>query len=227
MPSFAIHSFFRCLNVDHRTHDNVDRLCDRAETSYFSFLLFKGRGFHQPVAVQLWAAAFGCVAIAAVLGGTCHGFPQVLGEEAIGTLWQLLLYVLSFASCLMLSSSLKSSIPRRWQTWGWLLVGSKSFIYLSWMGTRPSTQDAFTYGVVDYLSAMLIVFVLEARATLYLNTAGARWILLGILISAVAIALQTSGVKFAEYFNHNDLYHLVQMVAFYYFYQGATLTKDQ
>jgi hypothetical protein len=198
-----------------------------AETSYFSLLLFRIGHFRQQVSIQLWAAAFCCVAIAAGLGGTCHGFLLSLGNDTVVTLWHLMLYVLGFASCFMLLSNCKSVLPRRWQLWGWLLVGSKSSIYLSWMAVHPVTQNAFAYGVVDYLSAMLLVLILQIAAAFYPNSKGAIWIISGILISGVAIALQASGLTLSAHFNHNDLYHLVQMVALYGFYRGATLTKDR
>jgi hypothetical protein len=33
------------------------------------------------------------------------------------------------------------------------------------------------------------------------------------------------GVGVTEHFNHNDLYHLVQMVALYFFYRGACVLR--
>lgn len=39
----------------------------------------------QQYSIGLWAIAFACVALAAALGGTCHGFTQVL--QAYGMAW--------------------------------------------------------------------------------------------------------------------------------------------
>ena len=33
--------------------------------------------------------------------------------------------------------------------------------------------------------------------------------------------MQQSGWSLAEHFNHNDLYHVIQMVGLYCFYRGA------
>ncbi|HEY9640878.1 MAG TPA: hypothetical protein V6C57_10370 [Coleofasciculaceae cyanobacterium] len=198
-----------------------------AETAYFSVVLLRVGHYRQQVSMQLWSAAFCCVAIAALLGGTCHGFLLGLENATVLLLWHLMLNLLGLASCFMLLSSCKSVLPRRWQLWAWLLVGSKSFIYLSWMAVRPNTQDAFAYGVIDYFSAMLLVLILQAGAAVYSNSKGAIWIIFGIVTSGVAIALQASSLSLFQHFNHNDLYHLVQMVALYGFYRGATLTKDR
>ncbi len=38
---------------------------------------------------------------------------------------------------------------------------------------------------------------------------------------------QRSGMALAEWFNHNDLYHLIQLIALYLFYRGARLLQDR
>ena len=47
------------------------------------------------------------------------------------------------------------------------------------------------------------------------------WIVGGILLSFVGAAIQQSGVSLHQHFNHNDLFHVVQMVAFYLLYRGG------
>lgn len=195
------------------------------ETSGFSILLFKLGQFRQQTAIKFWAAAFGNVAIAAALGGTCHGFARLLKGSVLALLWKIMLLALSLAGCFMLLATLKSSLPRRWQRWGNGLVGIKFFAYLGWTILHPSLDDAFVYGVVDYLSAMLWVLLLEISAVFHFRRS--LWIIAGILMSGVAIAFQTSGVVLFKYFNHNDLYHLIQMIALYWFYRGARLLKDR
>ncbi len=195
------------------------------QTSGFSVLLLKLGQFRQQSAVQFWAAAFGSVAVAAVLGGTCHGFTQTFAPSTLALLWKIMLLALSLAGCFMLFATLKSSLSRHWQRWGSILVGIKLSVYLSWAVVHPSLDDAFVYGVVDYLSAMLWVLLLELRAVFH--SARSLWIIAGVLMSGVAIAFQTSGVVLFKYFTYNDIYHLIQMIALYWFYQGARLLKDR
>ena len=195
------------------------------QTSGFSVLLLKLGQFRQQSAVQFWAAAFGSVAVAAVLGGTCHGFTQIFAPSTLALLWKIMLLALSLAGCFMLFATLKSSLSRHWQRWGSVLVGIKLSVYLSWTVAHPSLENAFVYGVVDYLAAMLWVLLLELRAVFH--STRSLWIIAGILMSGVAIAFQTSGVVLFEYFNYNDIYHLIQMIALYWFYRGARLLKDR
>lgn len=41
----------------------------------------------------------------------------------------------------------------------------------------------------------------------------AGWLLAGYGVSIMAAFIQMSGLRFFEHFNHNDLYHLVQLIA--------------
>ena len=50
---------------------------------------------------------------------------------------------------------------------------------------------------------------------------GARWLIRGIGVTLVGLGIQQSGWSLAEHFNHNDLYHLIQMAGLYCFYRGA------
>jgi hypothetical protein len=43
----------------------------------------------------------------------------------------------------------------------------------------------------------------------------------GILLSFVGAAIQQSGFSLHQHFNHNDLFHIVQMGAFYLLYRGG------
>ncbi|MBI4781377.1 MAG: hypothetical protein HY785_08615 [Oscillatoriophycideae cyanobacterium NC_groundwater_1537_Pr4_S-0.65um_50_18] len=199
------------------------------QSSGFGILLFRLGRRRQQMAIQLWAIAFGSVAIAALLGGSCHGFALLIEFSTLLLLWKLMLFALSLAGNFMLFAAIKSRLPRRWQAWAGGLVGVKLLAYLSWIVLNPSPEDAFVYGVVDYLSAMLLVLLLELRVALPARSrsCGSGWIIAGILISGVAIAVQTSGLVLFRYLSSNDLYHLVQMIALYGFYRGAKLLKDR
>ncbi len=52
---------------------------------------------------------------------------------------------------------------------------------------------------------------------------GVSWLRKGIVVSAVGILLMVNKVSLHQHFNHNDVYHVVQMVGLYFFYRGAVL----
>jgi len=58
------------------------------------------------------------------------------------------------------------------------------------------------------------------------KSSSARWIVGGVVVSAIAIAVVASGFS-PGFLTHNDLYHLIQMVALYSFYRGVQLFGDR
>ena len=55
---------------------------------------------------------------------------------------------------------------------------------------------------------------------------GSRDILIGVGVSIAAAAVQASGFELHRHFNHNDLYHVMQIAAMAAFYRGARKLSD-
>lgn len=185
----------------------------------FACSLFRKGSLQKRLAISLWSVAFGWVGLAAALGGTCHGFTFYLTDAIVKLLWYGMLYSLSFASFFMLAATVISTLPWRFQ--GWFLAGAaiKSWIYLS----QAMIHHHFTYAIADYLSAMIVVLLLETGAMYHKqNLKSAKWIVAGIMVSGIAISIQAVQLTIAA-FTPNDLYHLVQIVALYLLYRGASL----
>jgi len=199
-------------------------------------ILLGQRQRHTRAAMGWWVAAFGLVGVAATLGGTCHGFTYYLSNTVIRSLWTVMLFTLSFASFCMLVATVISTLPRQLQRW--FLTGAtiKSGIYLAW----ATIHDHFVYAIVDYLSAMLIVLLLQGwtliriwmrhrqlplKQTSSQNSNQALkvaiWMVAGVLLSGLAVGIQGLQLTIAA-FNSNDLYHLVQIVALFLLYRGAS-----
>jgi len=58
------------------------------------------------------------------------------------------------------------------------------------------------------------------------RSTGHKWLKAGLAVSAVGVLIQRIGIGFHEHFNHNDIYHLVQMVGIYFFFLGALYLHD-
>ena len=56
--------------------------------------------------------------------------------------------------------------------------------------------------------------------------AGHRWLKRGLYVTLAGLAIQQSGWDLHTHFNHNDLYHVVQMAGLYWLYRGARLLND-
>jgi acyl-coenzyme A thioesterase PaaI-like protein len=95
----------------------------------------------------------------------------------------------------------------------------KSWVYLS----QSIVHHHFIYAIADYLAAMIVVLLLEVKVMgQKQGLQSGQWIVAGIAVSALAIGVQAVQLTIAV-LTPNDLYHLVQMIALYLFYRGASL----
>jgi len=124
--------------------------------------------------VGLWVLAFLVAALAALAGGTSHGFRLYLGEANWIIVWTVTVWSIGAGSVLMLIAGLRSAL-------------------------RPETDNQRDRKV------------------------GVGWFWKGIFASAIGIALMKAKVSFHQHFNHNDLYHVIQMLGLWCFYRGAAL----
>ena len=130
----------------------------------FAVLSFRSGSSHH--AVSVWFMAFTTGAIAALLGGTFHGFRVQLGARGKGV-WEFTLILIGASAAFMIAGALVSSI---------------------------------SHGELESV----------------------KWIRRGLIVSAVGFAIQKIGWGFHQHFNHNDIYHLIQIVGFWCLYQGAS-----
>ena len=72
---------------------------------------------------KLWGLAFLFAAVAALLGGTYHGFSVYLGEFLHPALWNSTVYFIGLASGLMISGALTASLNRQDESVRWFLSG--------------------------------------------------------------------------------------------------------
>ncbi len=178
---------------------------------------------HQQISMWLWAGAFLTTALASLTGGTYHGFSLLLGDSGKTILWKGTVYSIGLTSFLMLSGTILASVPRAVGRW---LLGAAVLqlaVYAVWM----LTHDDFLYVIYDYAPAMVAVLVLQGFAARTRRDPSARWIIAGVLVSFGAAGIQQSGFDIHQHFNHNDLYHIIQMGAVYLLYRGACLLRDR
>ncbi|HUP49516.1 MAG TPA: hypothetical protein VNA04_12075 [Thermoanaerobaculia bacterium] len=150
-----------------------------------------------------WALAFFATAAAAVLGGTYHG-------TAWQPLWKPTVYAVGVASLFLLAG-----LGRPFAIFGI----AKFFLYGLWM----AVHDDFVYVIADYGLTLLVVGG-HALVTWGRRRASfAPWLLGSIAVSLVAAAVQQSGFALHRHFNHNDLYHLIQIVALWLLHRGGLL----
>ncbi|HJS76214.1 MAG TPA: hypothetical protein VJ778_02290 [Burkholderiales bacterium] len=156
-----------------------------------------------------WALAFAAVALAAFLGGTWHGFLQ--GK----LVWKATLLAAGGASFAMLAGSAFAVLSGTPRAVVLALASAKFLVYAAVMLTR----DEFLFVAID----SGIAFTLVAALHLWRWNA---WIVAGVAVSVLGALVQASGLAPHRHFNHNDLYHVIQVAAMLLLYRGARRLTD-
>ena len=173
-------------------------------------------------AVWLWALAFAATACGSFTGGTYHGFTTVLPAAMAAAIWTLTTIVVGFAACLLLSAALIATVRPRARRWLLFVVWAQFAAYAIWM----LWHDAFVNVIVEYGAAMLMTLVLQIATPGMRRAPSTPWIVAGVGVTIVAAAVQQSGFDLHKNLNHNDLQHLVQMVAVSLLYKGGMKLRD-
>lgn len=168
--------------------------------AYAAIVLFR----HPQASRRLWALAFAALAAGAFLGGTWHGLVQSR------LLWKATVLSVGVASFGMVAGSAYAVFSARRRTLVVTAALAKLLVYSGWM----LFHDQFIYVVIDTAIAFIVVAALHLW----------KWngpILAGVALSVVAGLVQASGFTLHEHFNHNDLYHAIQIVAVVLLHHGA------
>jgi len=185
---------------------------------FFIFLALEARSQRS---IWLWNVAFLMVAVGAFAGGTRHGFKEFIGEKGRTITIKLTVYSIGVASLTMLAGTVYSSVGPTVGVWI-IGLGVIQFIgYAIWM----VKHDKFIFVIVDYVPAMLAVLVLAIVAWIA-AAAFAPWLVAGIVLTFVGAGIQAAKIAPSEKFNHNDLYHVVQMGAMTMLFLGVRLMAD-
>ena len=166
---------------------------------------------------RLWAYAFFAMAAGALFGGTAHGFVDWLDAGRHAAVWKATTYSIGLASFFLLAATAAGVLPCKLSRMLMIAAAVKLAIYLWWMGSH----DEFKYVIYDYGPSMLVVLAAHLRAWRAIGVKWARWIVAGVVVSFAGAGVQMSGFALHQHFNHNDLYHVVQMVGLWLFWRGA------
>ena len=171
---------------------------------------------------RLWAAALVMTAVAAFLGGTYHGFIQWLPGAYGRALWKATLLATGIGSACLLAAAVTAATAGALQRALVTVVVVKLLVYV-W---TIATKDQFVLVIADYGTALLAV----ALAAWFIRPSGltpaAWWITAGVAVAVVAGVIQWAHLAPHVHFNHNDLFHVVQMASLYLLYRGGLLLRD-
>ena len=164
-----------------------------------------------PPKVTVWILVLALLAVASVLGAVAHGFE--LSADAMYLLWQPLFLSLGLVVALFVVAAAYDGLgpePARRLLIPALVVGATFYLVtLLFPGT-------FLVFVLYEALAMLVALGLYLRLALRTGEPWTWLMVLGIGLNIVAAAIQATGsvrLNIGVPFDHNGVFHLVQMVA--------------
>lgn len=200
-------------------HEPATLLTDLLLAAVAAFLAFR-LGRANGSAQQWFKIALNLSAVSAAVGGTFHGFGPNVSPALAATWWKATLLTLHLVSAAMAMSLVyEVAADRRKSVW----IGLAALKFVAFAAMTITKPD-FLVAIADYGSSMLGWFV----AAWVRPFPWRRAMIAGIGLSIVAAVIQQLRLAPFPWFNHNDLYHVVQAVAFVAFYRAARhLTPDQ
>lgn len=159
---------------------------------------------------RMWALAFLFIGAGSLFGGSYHGFAPILIPLASLSLWKATVFSIGLASFFLVAGS-----GRRMAVVAIVML----VVYMGWM----ITHNDFVYVIVDYGLSLLLVGIVQ----LVSRGPSTRWVIGSIVVSVIGALVQQSGFALHRHFNHNDLYHVIQLVALWLLYRGGMLFQPQ
>lgn len=168
-----------------------------------------------PLARRWFARTLLLSALSAFVGGSYHGLAPNFAADIAAIWWRAVLIVLSFVSAALALSWMHEIAPPIHHRWVRLVIVLKLVVFVMIALIKP----AFLIAIADYGIALMAWLV----AALLLRRPWRGWMLTAIGLSAAAAAIKQLRFSPSPHFNHNDLFHVVQGVAFIAFYRAGRL----
>ncbi len=180
---------------------------------------------------QYWAMTFLFLGLGSFLGGVSHGFAYLKAEHTLMiATWPFTVLSIAMASFyLFLATSLEYFPSVR--KWLFILGYLKLMAFMLLMFGYPKEyfgefqNVSFSLVILDYAPVMLWLLTMNMWEFIKKKSKPAKIMITGILLSVIGTGIQMSGFGFHKHFNHNDIYHVIQMAAIYLMFKSVTLKK--
>jgi hypothetical protein len=157
---------------------------------------------------RLWSLAFLGTAAGAFFGGTYHGFAAEMTPFAAAMLWKAAIFSIALASFFLLAGCGRAFA---------VIAVLKLIVTMSWM----IGHDQFVWVILDYGITLLILGGAQIAGWFRHRLPSAPWALGSVALSVAGALVQQAQINLHAYFNHNDLYHVIQLVALWMLYRAG------
>ncbi|MCK5439839.1 MAG: hypothetical protein KAI97_07830 [Gemmatimonadetes bacterium] len=170
-----------------------------------------------------WAIGFFAIALAALTGGTVHGFRGLLGPGWEAVLWKVSLLAVGGFAFAAVMTAIASGASRRWRRLLASIVVVALVGYVAWVAGHPE----FRYASAASAVGLGWLLVQQTIGWIHNRIPSAPWIATGVVAAAIGAVIQQAGLAPHARFNHNDVFHMIQIGSGYLFYRGGLLFTDR
>jgi hypothetical protein len=164
---------------------------------------------------------FYMVALTALAGAVYHTiFPE--HEVVRDFIWKLTMLGVGFSVYTMLMGTLYYILP--FDTVQMLKLGVTAiiFAFTIWIYFDSDFMNAIKL----YLPSALFIIAVMLYGWLSKGDTGALWIMCGFLITLGGAFFVVTKFGFHQHFNHNDIFHIIQIVGMVFIYRGTMLITN-
>ncbi len=180
-------------------------------------------GFSPPLSRRLWAASFFVLAVAALVGGTWHGIPPDVLPSLRHYLWSITYVGIGLADLLILAGATRAALPLSGLRVAALVLLTGRF--LVYTALILAERDFRLVGY-DYAGTLLLLVAFGLQLTRRSERAGG-FVLVGVLVSFAGGLIQALHLGLHSQFNHNDLFHVIQMAGIWVLSRAGLLLRDR
>ncbi len=210
------------MNITEPATFATDLLISGFSCFFLLQLIRKYRDAHS-LSVLFWALGFCSLAISALMGAIFHGSGYWFEQSLRDAIWMVTLVTMIAMSAFILSAVAFNALEGRYKTVALSLIIVKAVVVLIWI----LNDTRFVVAICDYGSSMACIAVMAILRLRGSWKKPGRWILSAIALSIVGSVIQIMKLAPHPHFNHNDVFHLIQLAANWLFYRAALVSDDR
>jgi hypothetical protein len=169
------------------------------------------------------AAGILATSLAAACGAVAHGLDPVTEVELRARFWKAALYGVGLVSVATIASVAFFAARGSARSALLTLALVKLLLFVVVVTRKPQ----FRVAAIDYGAALAVLLAGACYGLFRWQEPGATWLIGGVGVSLIAGLIQALRVSPHRWFNHNDLYHVIEIVALYMFFRGGSLLVDR
>ena len=154
--------------------------------------------------------------VAAVLGGTSHGYAPVLDKQTHGIVWRLTYVTVGVANFCILYGAARAALPRH------VLRGALALLLLRLLAVATALVllAQLRHVIYDYTITLAGLIGLAAVRG-GRGQPGAGWVMAGVAVSLAGALFQVGRIGQGRVFNHNDVFHVLQAIGIALYARGG------